>query len=281
MVAQVKWNCRDIATSSYPRSLIRTRIAVALKAALFVFFAALAFAAPGRAAEDGPYPVWWSAALELDSLDQVETRLRLALWPHFPEGLKLYKGQGAAQMTAQARNCNSLIRLTEEGYYGGGSPDIFVQNYQLSVCQAVDLFSHARPTRVSYLRDFVLNKDAVNHLPAMVNIYAACSFVCRAFYANRRGVPLAKFVEIERLKVSDKNRLIVWTVGWRIEMTLVARGDFTSDGLDDILLMSSGGATKGTMGGAELYLLTRDEPDAVLRVIDPEKHLCPDYTGCG
>ncbi len=241
----------------------------------------LAFAATVRAAEDGPYPIWWSAELELDSLDQVGARLRRALWPDFSEGLKLYKGQGAAQMTAQARNCNSLISLTVEGYYGGGSPDIFVQNYQLSVCQAVDLLGQARPARVSYLRDFALNKDAVNHLPAMVNIYAACSFVCRAFYANRRGVPLAKFVEIERLKVSDKNSLIVWTVGWRIEMTLVARGDFTSDGLDDILLMSSGGAIKGTMGGAELYLLTRDEPDAVLRVINPEKHLCPDYTGCG
>jgi hypothetical protein len=133
---------------------------------------------------------------------------------------------------------------------------------------------------VSYLRDFVLNMDAVNYLPAMVNIYASCTFVCRAFYANKGGVPLAKFDEIERLKITDKNGLIVWTGAWRIEMRFVARGDFTSDGLDDLLLLSSGGATEGTMGGAELYLLTRDEPGAVLRVIDPEKHLCPEDTGC-
>lgn len=281
MMVYRKWNCCEIAAAGHPWSPMRTRTVVALKALALAFFAALAFAASVRAAADEPYPVWWSDKLELDSLDQVEARLRRNLWLDFPEGLKLYKANGAGHVTVQARNCNSLIRLSEEGYYGGGSPDIFVQHYQVSVCQAVDLLGQARPARVSYLRDFVLNKDAVNHLPAMVNIYAACSFVCRAFYANRRGVPLAKFVEIERLKVTDKNSLIVWTVGWRIEMTLVARGDFTSDGLDDILLMSSGGATKGTLGGAELYLLTRDEPDAVLRVINPEKHLCPDYTGCG
>ncbi len=244
------------------------------------FLATLGLAGPALAAEDGPYPVWWSDELELESLDRVEERLRRDLWPDIPEGLKLYKKQGDGHVTAQAQNCESLIRLSEEGYYGGGSPDIFVQYYQLSVCQAVALLGQAKPARVSYLRDFVLSKDAVNYLPAMVNIYASCTFVCRAFNANKRGVPLAKFDEIERLEITDKNGLIVWTGAWRIEMTFAARGDFTSDGLEDLLLLSSGGATEGTMGGAELYLLTRDEPGAVLRVIDPEKHLCPEDTGC-
>ena len=34
---------------------------------------ALTFAGHVLAAEEGPYPVWWSAELELDSLDQVES----------------------------------------------------------------------------------------------------------------------------------------------------------------------------------------------------------------
>ena len=245
-----------------------------------VFLALLGLAGPVLAAEDGPYPIWWSDELELESLDRVDRRLRRDLWLDFPDGLKLYKKQGDGHVTAQAQNCESLIRLSEEGYYGGGSPDIFVQYYQLSVCQAVALLGQAKPARGSYLHDFVLNKDAVNYLPAMVNIYASCTFVCRAFHANKRGVPLAKFDEIERLEITDKNGLIVWTGAWRIEMTFAARRDFTSDGLEYLLLLSSGGATEGTMGGAELYLLTRDEPGAVLRVIDPEKHLCPEDTGC-
>ncbi len=38
------------------------------------------------AAEDGPYPVWWSPALELDSLDAIDARLAREIWPGDSEG---------------------------------------------------------------------------------------------------------------------------------------------------------------------------------------------------
>ena len=40
---------------------------------------ALAFAAPVRAAADGPYPVWWSDKLRLESLERIGARLDLAV----------------------------------------------------------------------------------------------------------------------------------------------------------------------------------------------------------
>ncbi len=50
----------------------------------------------------------------MDSLDQVEARLRRDLWLDCPEGLKLYKAQGTGHVTAQARNCNSLKKLSDD-----------------------------------------------------------------------------------------------------------------------------------------------------------------------
>ncbi len=280
MMAQMEWNGCDIAAPSYPRPLMRTRIAVASKASMLVFFAALTFAVPARAAADGYYPVWWSAELELGSLEQVEARLRRDLWLDFPEGLKLYKAQGDGHVTVQARNCNSLIRLSEQGYYGGGSSDIFVQHYHLSVCRAIALLGQAKPARTSHLRDFVLNVGAVRYLPALVNLHPSCHSICQAYFGNKRGVPLADFEDFERIEVTNEGSLIVWTGAWRVNMSLVARGDFTADGLDDILLVSDGGATEGTLGAADLYVLTRDKPGAVLRVIDAKRYLCSNYTGC-
>ncbi len=245
-----------------------------------ICLAAFAFAAPGRAAADGPYPVWWSVELELHSLDQVEARLGRALWLDFPEGLKLYKSQGDGHVTAQARNCDSLIRLSEEGYYAGGSQSIGVQNYHLSICRAIALLGQAKPARTSHLRGFVLNAEAVRYLPALVNLQPSCHSICQAFFGNKRGVPLTEFEDIERIEVTNDNGLVVWTTAWRTTMMLVARGDFTADGLDDILLVSHGGATEGTLRGADLYVLTRDKPGAVLRVIDAKRYLCSNYTGC-
>ena len=245
-----------------------------------VCLAVPAFAAPALAAEDGPYPIWWSGELELEGLDRVEARLRRDLWLDFPEGIKLYKAQGAGHVTAQARDCNSLRKLSEEGYYGGNSNDIGIQNYHLSVCRTIALLGQAKPARTSHLRDFVLNAEAVRYLPALVNLQASCHQVCQAYFANRRRVPLTEFEDIERIEVGNEDGLIVWTVGWRVKMSLIARGDFNSDGLDDILLVSHGGATEGTMRGADLHFLTREEPGVVLRVIDAGRHLCPDYPGC-
>lgn len=241
---------------------------------------ALAFAGPGRAAADGPYPVWWSTELELDNLDRVEARLRRDLWLDFPDGLKLYKAQGNGHVTAQARNCNSLIKLSEDGYYGGNSSNIGVQHYHRSVCRAIALLSQAKPARTSHLRGFVLNAEAVRYLPALVNLQPSCQAICQAYFKNKRGVPLNEFEDIERIEVTNADKLIVWTPGWRVTMMFVARGDFTAGGLDDILLVSHGGATEGTYAAADLYILTRDKPGEVLRVFDAKRYLCPRYTGC-
>jgi hypothetical protein len=271
---------RQFSVAGYSRSLLRTRVADATKSVALAFFATLTFAFPVRAAEEDPYPVWWSAELELDSLDRVEARLRRDLWLDFPEGLKLYKAQGTGHVTAQARNCNSLRKLSQEGYYGSNSSDIGVQHYHRSVCRAIALLGQAKPARTSHLRGFVLNAEAVRYLPALVNLQPSCHSICQAYFKNKRGVPLTDFEDIERVEVTNEDKLIVWTPGWRVKMSLIARGDFNSDGLDDILLVSHGGATEGTMRGADLYVLTRDGPGVVLQVLNAQEHLCPDYTGC-
>ena len=59
---------------------------------------------------------------------------------------------------------------------------------------------------------------------------------------------------------------------------IVGRGDFTGDSVDDMLLLANGHATEGTLGAANLFVLTRNVPGAVLQVIDAKQELYPDYT---
>ena len=41
---------------------------------------------PATATEDGPYPVWWSPILEVESLDHIDARLERALPSPFRTG---------------------------------------------------------------------------------------------------------------------------------------------------------------------------------------------------
>ena len=59
-----------------------------------------------------------------------------------------------------------------------------------------------------------------------------------------------------------------------IDLEILARADFNSDGMEDLLVQYFGGATHGTWGTILKFILSRDEPDAVLRVLNPEQYNC-------
>ena len=44
--------------------------------------------------EEGPFPVWWSPMLELESLDQIDARLERELWKGGSDGMPLFKHEG-------------------------------------------------------------------------------------------------------------------------------------------------------------------------------------------
>ncbi len=119
------------------------------------------------AAEESPYPVWWSPALELDSLDAIDARLEGEMWPSSPGGLPLYKYEGDSydsdnRVEAWADSCNALMSLTADGYEGLGSPGRKLEFFNLAYCRAIAMLKQAVPAEFSHLRDFVLNEDAVN-----------------------------------------------------------------------------------------------------------------------
>jgi hypothetical protein len=58
---------------------------------------------------------------------------------------------------------------------------------------------------------------------------------------------------------------------------VLAQADFNADGVEDLLLLSSGGSISGTGTWAELFLITRSELNQVLWIVNAEQYLCPNY----
>ena len=270
------------------------------------FLAMLGPAGPVLAAEDGPYPVWWSGELELESLDRVEARLEGPFWGS-GESYTVYKGVGDERSETTVDTCDVRRRLFEEGYYAQ-APQRYFEVYLWAMCDALEKLRTARPAQRSFVRNFVFDRNAMNVLPAIVGGYESCSFLCRLKRDNEKGITWTQLEdsffkrytsEISSIPVSsvvrsiqvkddktatilienvqeipiEEERTTVWSYSVdRSPLEILAYGDFNEDGLEDMLMRRQ--------GARNVYVLTRDTPDGVFFVLNAEEHLCLDYSGC-
>ena len=253
--------------------MLRSKLAqVARQMGLAVLWAGLAFA-DTVLAKELPYPIWWSPVLELDSLDAIDARLARALWEHDPEGMTLYKPEGDTRLEVQAKSCNELKRLVEDGYEGVGSRGYWLRQLKQAECTAITMLKDAESASTSYLHDFRLDSSSVNYLPAAAALKPSCYRMCREAAANDRRIPLTGVYEIIGVDALSDGQLDFWLNDWKIRLTILARADFTGDGLEDLLLLSSGGPIMGRGAWAHLFLLSRDASNTVFYVPDLDRHV--------
>ena len=237
----------------------------------------------GAADAGPPYPVWWLQNrwfLWLESLDQIDA-LRMDKGSfHDGQGIALYRRKGGGLIKTRAYSCDALEKLTREGYFGGGDQYPWEQHDDLAYCRALALLKRAKPAETSHLRTFALDAKAVDYLPATVILPETCDSICRADQADRSGIPLSRFEKILRVKSTYNDGIEIRAERRKVFLTIIARGDFTSDGMDDLLLMAQGGLVDWPDGPDRLFLLTRDKPNAVLRVVTATPRLCLGYE-CG
>ena len=256
-------------------------------------------------AEEGPYPIWLSPKLRLESLERVEARLEGPFWDN--GSYTVYKGVGDERTETTVDTCNMRRRLFEEGYYAE-APQRYFEVYLWAVCDALEKLRTARPAKRSFVRNFVFDRNAMNVLPAIVGGYDSCSFLCRLKRANERGdtwtqledslfkrharesTSIAVSGQVRSIQVKDdktatilfeyieeipfeEEKTTVWSYSVdRSPLEILAYGDFNEDGVEDMLMRRQ--------GARNVYVLTRDTPEGVFFVLNAEEHLCPDYSGC-
>ena len=228
-------------------------------------------------AEDGPFPVWWSPVLELESLDAIDARLAREIWKGDTEGLRLMKIENDIRVEVRAVNCIDLERLVEAGYHGIGSLGDWLQKYQLARCHAIEMLGTAVPAQQSFLRNFNLDVETVNYMPAAVALKLSCDMMCRDAVANERRIPLSRVREILLVQIYSATEMKFWLFDWYVRLTILGFADFNRDGIDDMLVLSSAGSNTGRGSWADLFLLTREASNAVLYVLNFDK---PSYWNC-
>ncbi len=244
--------------------------------ATVVFALCLGRGAVGWAGEDATYPIWWSPELGLESLDRIDKPFEKRFGPNQDSWMRVYKGDPPDEEEAFVDNCASQDKLDVDGYYPRTLSEMKTFQLYFEQCDTMHRLRDATPSKESYVKNFVFDATSLDHLPAMMNPVGSCDFACRQHVANERRISWKRFAVLEFIdvRIVHDYRMVVTTTGTRADLEIFARADFNKDGVEDLLVRMIGGATHGTWGTIEFYVLTRDKPHGVLWVLDADKYLC-------
>ena len=216
-----------------------TRLAAAI---LLPYY--LACAGSASAAEMEKYPIWWSPALELESLDKIDERRRKRFWPKQYEGIHVYKDGDRSTVPAEIDDCENLEQLANEDYCTLINNTNKILMNLGAICTTLDMLEGAKTAEVSFVRDFTMTTEALDYLPAMVDVAPNCDWLCRQYRANERRISLSRFeaefdIELKalsELKIEARSEIgVLW-------VDILARADFNGDGLGDLLTRAKVGA---------------------------------------
>lgn len=141
-------------------------------------------------------------------------------------------------------------------------------------CYAARDILHATAPKVSYLANFEMNARDAHNLPAALFQVMSDSETVDIKKAMIAGKTLGEVVgpgssfEDRANKFGNAPLVRVDNGFGAIEdISLLARGDFNHDGIEDLLISISATSPDGHFGSNQLYLVTRLAPDAPMKVL--------------
>jgi hypothetical protein len=135
-------------------------------------------------------------------------------------------------------------------------------------CGALELLQHAKPASRSYVHDLKLTPKIVSVLPADVASSPEAQTALASSIAARRSLE-AHDPHLKAKPGPTPNSLEI-TEGDRQSYVVIeplAWGDFDGDSVEDMLVSVTNGASEVSVLAGRIMVLTRDEANAVLRVV--------------
>jgi hypothetical protein len=209
------------------------------------------------------YPVWWSPELKLKSLADIPARMKQAFSKDDMD--ELSEGHVDAPTP---HNCEELLRTADaqpdnvDGYRTDEWGELGVQ------CAALRALKTAVPAKRSFVHDLRWTVQLFSLLPAASAWGSDIQYDEELRAAQQKGFsirefwPKAKYTahksgDLQQDENGDDPRNVVWWAGYE----KYASGDFTGDGLDEILMWTAGGSRDNPAARRDyLYLLTRTAP---------------------
>jgi len=138
--------------------------------------------------------------------------------------------------------------------------------YLTAMCLAAESIANARPARHSALSTFKLDANLPLYLPKNLALIISTS-EWKEIAKNNDIVSWAQTETVNFVSKDGKYKAKYAMVGAYQEVSLIARGDFNHDGIEDLLLFAQGHVVGGTYAAHRLFWVTKKNTNSRITLI--------------
>jgi hypothetical protein len=216
-------------------------------------------------------PVTWSP----DVAGPKRTDLDQALDKRLPETWQMFDRKSGQRQAA--RTCRELLKLdptsdpmevTEDSETSHVyESDWHVYRRRVVVCRIIDAIQGANPAGADYLGAFALDNARLKEIPAALIPTPSPREEEQLKKASARGVSWKGWDRRVRVTGKPDGPVTVRGTDTWSSVAVEGRGDVDGDGIEDVILLRSGGGHEGTWRSAAGFVLTRRSPHGRVELV--------------
>jgi len=164
----------------------------------------------------------------------------------------------------EVETCEALTEKIKNGYQAFIYSEREVTNARKLTCETWRIMSKLTFSDVSYLRDFEHNLNLPKKMPRELSLIISKDDERNLAKANS-WEEMGHFKKLEPL---NKDQAIYYdNAGGIQKLTVMAKGDYNNDGIEDMVLYMINGVEGGSYGSFDGYVVTRLTADAPYTLI--------------
>lgn len=166
--------------------------------------------------------------------------------------------------TKAVSNCLTLKKLLSEGFTAVSERDNSFVGAQSAICSMWEQMGKFKPYNTSFMSELTFNKDFATLAPARLALLISNEQIANAKNATSWN-EASNIKEVKSL--SEENAIFYDDSGSIQRLTLMAKGDYNSDGFEDRLLYMENSVEGGSYSSTKIYVVTRLTADGSLSLL--------------
>ncbi|SHO55425.1 hypothetical protein VQ7734_01153 [Vibrio quintilis] len=169
----------------------------------------------------------------------------------------------------KVNSCESMLIARKNNYDLIDIPSSGPYNAMYIKCQAINLvINKIKKSEISHIHDYILDENSVTYLPKQIALITSSSRY-KSLMADQKLKTINDVNHIINIKQLNNNTISFSNDNAsRQKISILAKGDFNHDAIEDIMLSVSNSVIGGSYTSYYLYILTKTEKDGDWIVLD-------------